>query len=315
MSNSKMTNDKGVKSTMYFEARTFWLAKDAAHSEHYQDAFALDPLRGVAAIADGVSSSLFSSQWAKILTAGIVAGAPEVHDSFGLFDWLGRQRSQWSASVDTNNLAWHQKAKMQQGAQSTLLWVEFWPPETSNSSPTPTLNFRAYAVGDCCLLHARGSQMLRAFPIEQSALFENKPHVLTSIDGKHDEALAFEMLEDHCQVGDVLVLCTDAIGAWALKALEDGATLLWRDFWDMSPADWSAYVARLREEQRMRYDDATLVLLRVCDPTRSATRKPGELLDDAKRALEDSVSHVADKVSDTLSGLFDSLAGKRKKRP
>lgn len=301
---------------MYFESRTFWLAKDAAHSEHYQDAFALDASRGVAAIADGVSSSLFSSQWAKVLTAGIVAAPPDVHDAFGLFDWLGRQRSQWSASVDTTNLAWHQKAKMQQGAQSTLLWVEFWPPETNHAAGAASLKFRAFAIGDCCLLHARGSQMLRSFPIEQSATFESKPHVVTSIDGKHDEQLAFEMLEDHCQVGDMLVLCTDAIGAWALKALEEGNTLLWRDFWDMSPQDWSTYVGRLREEQRMRYDDATLVLLRVCDPTRQQFAKAAELFDDAKRTLEDTVSDVTDKFNDTLTGFLDSLGGgKRKKKP
>jgi hypothetical protein len=300
---------------MYFESRTFWLAKDAAHSEHYQDAFALDPLRGVAAIADGVSSSLFSSQWAKVLTAGVVEQPPPVHDAAGYSQWLGRRRAQWSSSVDTANLAWHQKAKVQQGAQSTLLWVEFWPPETQHSSTTSTLKFRAYAVGDCCLFHARGSQMLRAFPIEQSALFENKPQVLTSIDGKHDEQLAFETLQDHCQVGDVLVLCTDAIGAWALKSLEDGATLLWRDFWNMSAEDWAAYIARLREEQRMRYDDATLVLLRVCDPTRSKGLKPGELLTEAKRTLEDTVSDVTEKFSDKLGGLFDSFTAKRKRRP
>lgn len=299
---------------MYFESRTFWLAKDAAHREHYQDAFALDPLRGVAAIADGVSSSLFSAQWAKILTAGLVEGPPEVQDAFGLFDWLARLRTQWNSSVDTANLAWHQKAKMQQGAQATLLWVEFWPPETS-STTVPTLKFRAYAVGDCVLLHARGSQMLRAFPIEQSVTFENKPHVVTSIDGKHDEGLAFEMLEDYCQVGDMLVLCTDAIGAWALKALEGGATLLWRDFWDMTADDWYGYVARLREEQRMRYDDATLVLLRVCDPTRTRLTKATDLLDDAKKTLEDTMSDVSDKLGDTISGLFDSFTAKRKKKP
>jgi hypothetical protein len=157
--------------------------------------------------------------------------------------------------------------------------------------------------------------MLRAFPIEQSAAFESKPHVVTSIDGKHDEQLAFEMLEDRCQVGDMLVLCTDAIGAWALKALEDGNTLLWRDFWDMSPQDWAAYVGRLREAQRMRYDDATLVLLRICDPTRIKLQKAADLFDDAKRTLEDTVSDVTDKVGDTLSGLLDSLGGKRKKKP
>ena len=62
---------------MYFQSKTFWLAKDASQAEQYQDAFALDAARGIAAIADGVSSSLFSAPWAKILTEAVVAGPPD----------------------------------------------------------------------------------------------------------------------------------------------------------------------------------------------------------------------------------------------
>lgn len=293
---------------MFFEHKTFWLAKDVSQTEHYQDAFALDGRRGVAAIADGVSSSLFSAQWAKILCDAVVADPPDVSSGDSFFPWLARQRAAWNSAVDTENLAWHQKAKMQQGAQSTLLWVQLLPADPFDAGGRQSPRFRCFAVGDCCLLHARGSQMLRAFPIEQSQLLENNPHVLRSIESKQDQALAFQTLQDYYQPGDMLVLCTDAIAAWALKALEGGATLLWRDFWNMSQDDWAGYIGSLREQQRMRYDDATLVILRATDPSKLSARG-GQFMDEAKRKFDDTIHDVGDTISDFLGGL-----SKRRKR-
>ena len=50
---------------MRFESKTFWLSKDADFPDEYQDAFAVDAERGVAAIADGVASAIFSARWAR----------------------------------------------------------------------------------------------------------------------------------------------------------------------------------------------------------------------------------------------------------
>ena len=288
----------------FFQSKTFWLAKDSAQSEQYQDAFALDERRGIAAIADGVSSSLFSAPWAKILTDAVVASPPDVHDANSLFPWLDEQRAKWDREVDTENLAWHQKAKLQQGAQSTLLWTRVLPPDERDRQCPDLPRLHCFAIGDCCLLHARGSQMLRAFPIEASAAFEENPRVLTSIDGKHDQTLAFHRLYDYCEVGDLLILCTDAIGAWAIKQLEEGATMLWRDFWDMGQDDWAAYIGRLREDGRMRYDDATMVILRICQPPGDAYAKGAQIVDEAKKAIDD--------VTETISGFFSAVTSKRK---
>ena len=52
---------------MFFEHKAFWLPKDIEHPDEYQDAFAVDEVRGIAAIADGVSSSLFAASWARLL--------------------------------------------------------------------------------------------------------------------------------------------------------------------------------------------------------------------------------------------------------
>ena len=41
-------------------SRVFWLPKDPGYAEEYEDACALDEERGRVAIADGVSSAIFS---------------------------------------------------------------------------------------------------------------------------------------------------------------------------------------------------------------------------------------------------------------
>ena len=288
---------------MFFQSKTFWLAKDASQAEQYQDAFALDARRGIAAIADGVSSSLFSAPWAKILTDAVVAAPPDVHDASSLFPWLAAQRAKWDQEVDTDNLAWHQKAKLQQGAQSTLLWARVLPPDARDQQCPDLPRLHCFAIGDCLLLHARGSQMVRAFPIESSAAFEENPQVLTSTAGQYDQALAFHRLCDYCEVGDLLILCTDAIGAWAIKQLEEGATMLWRDFWDMDQEDWAAYIGLLREDGRMRYDDATRVIFRVSPPPNDAYAKGAQIVDDAKKAIDD--------VTESISGFFGTFGNKK----
>ncbi len=291
----------------FFQSKTFWLAKDTAQSEQYQDAFALDARRGMAAVADGVSSSLFAAQWAKVLADAVVANPPNVQDAGSITPWLAEQRRRWNAAVDTDNLAWHQKAKIQQGAQSTLLWVQLLPPDPNDPQCPDLTRLRCWAIGDCCLLHARGSQMLRAFPIERSGAFEENPNVLVSIAGKQDQSLASHthVLADYCEPGDLLILCTDAIAAWAIKALEDGATLLWRDFWDMTQEDWAAYIGRLREDGRMRYDDATMILLRIGPSPGGLAEKGSQIMDEARRTLDD--------VTESISDFFGSLSSKRKR--
>lgn len=261
---------------MLLEHRSFWLPKDVGKSELFQDAFAVDEVRGAAAIADGVSASLFSGKWAKILTEAIVANPPDFHGDNSFLPWLAEQRAVWQQTIDTENLAWHQKAKLQQGSHSTLLWLHLLP----SPGDADSLRLVCWAIGDTCLFHARGSQMLRVFPIEESRIFDEDPHVLCSVPHKFDTQLQFHALDDTCRDGDLLVLCTDAMAAWALQQLEGGATLLWQSFWDMSQDDWAEHIGRLRSEQRIRYDDTTLLLLRVRH--RAARRQQSDWVDQAK---------------------------------
>jgi hypothetical protein len=75
-------------------------------------------------------------------------------------------------------------------------------------------------------------------------------------------------------VGDLLVLATDALAAWAMRQAEAGHPPAWEDYWDTPAEAWQEEIVRLRSQEEMRYDDTTLVLLRVTDDVPLPAEEP-----------------------------------------
>ena len=245
------------------DTRLFILAKDPEQPAAYQDACCVDTEHHIAAIADGVSSALFSGPWAAILAEAVVADSPNPCDLPAFNQWLQRQRERWAASIDTSNLGWYQKAKLPNGAFSTLLYVRVCEVDNAPAGTFGGYRLVAFALGDSCLFQVRGDELVRAFPLEASAQFEADPIVLGSVDRKRDHLLEFALLDETCYPGDDLVLCTDAVAEWAVRCYERGDPPVWSDFWQMSEEDWRSGVVWLRQERQMRIDDSTMLLLRV----------------------------------------------------
>jgi hypothetical protein len=257
-----------------FESRVFTLAKDPEQPSAFQDACCVDCDESVAAIADGVSSALFSGPWAAILVEAAVADLPDPTDAEAFSAWLDHQRAHWSASIDTASLAWHQKAKLASGAFSTLLVVRVVAPEASHEGNFGGHRVLAYGIGDSCLLHIRGGELVRTFPLAKADDFLADPIVLGSIDLKRDHLLQFAFLDEMCYDGDQLILCTDALAEWAVRTYESGEGVNWDDFWPMSDEDWSSGIAWLRQERQIRIDDTTMVMLRVVSQTADEHAEP-----------------------------------------
>jgi hypothetical protein len=259
---------------MRFQSRVFQLAKDTENPQQYEDACRLDAPRGTAAIADGVSAGIFSGAWAEILTAAVVADPPDPDDPQRMALWLAGLRQAWAAGIDHSRLAWFQKAKLKQGAFSTLLWLAL-EPASENGQPLPgSYRLRAWAIGDSCLFHLRAGQLLRTFPLERCEQFQADPLVIGSLDLGHDDQLRLELLDQPCSTGDLLVLATDALAAWAMRQAEAGHPPSWDDYWDAPAETWQEEIIRLRSQEEMRYDDTTLVLLRVTDDVPAAAEEP-----------------------------------------
>ena len=98
---------------MISEARTLWLPKDIGFINEYEDAYAVDAERGLAAVADGVSSAIFSRQWAQILTSGLIESPPDMTNGASFSEWLAGLRAAWDDSIDMASLNWREKQKLQ----------------------------------------------------------------------------------------------------------------------------------------------------------------------------------------------------------
>jgi len=248
---------------MPLQSRVFRLPKDVEHADEYQDAYAVDPQRGVAAVADGVASAIFSRQWAEILVEAALADPPDPDHAETFAGWLQERRRAWSESIDVTGLAWFQKAKLPLGAFSTLVWVQVAPMEEEREGAFGGYRLRGYAIGDSCLFQVRRGEPVRMFPPLAAEQFEADPVVLGSVDLNRDQLQQFVALDETCYDGDVLVLCTDAVAEWAVRLTESDTPPDWDRYWQMTHAQWEQEVAALRHERQMRYDDATMLLLRV----------------------------------------------------
>jgi hypothetical protein len=259
---------------MRLDSRLLTLAKDPDNPGQFQDAFALDAARGIAAIADGVSSALFSGPWATILTQAVVAAAADPRDPATFAAWLAQCRAAWAASIDTSSLAWFQRAKLPTGAFSTLLWIRILEVAEAEAGAFGGFRLVGYAIGDTCLFHIRGGDLVRTFPVQTSAELLADPLALGSVDLNRDQLLQFATLDATCYPDDLLVLCTDAMADWALRCYESGTPPEWDKYWQMPEDAWQAEIISLRHHRCMREDDTTLAMLRVAPQPAAATPEP-----------------------------------------
>jgi len=288
---------------MHFESRVFKLPKDSDHPEQDQDACQIDGQRGIAVIADGVSSGIFSRQWADILTKAVVADLPDPDKTEHFARWLTLRREAWAAEVDVSQLAWHQKPRLRQGAFSTLLWVRLVP-DQANPEPDSWL-LDAFALGDSCLFHVRQGQLLSCFPIQSAAELEANPLVVGSVDLNRDHLLRFRRFSQPCLEDDLVVLCTDAVAEWALRLAESGQPPNWEDYWGFGEEAWRQQIAALREARQMRVDDATLALLRV------VRRLPAPRGDcSSPSAQKGESAGVAEQLNATVKAVSEHLASR-----
>jgi hypothetical protein len=263
--------DSGRPIRLQLASRVLTLAKDPDWPEENQDYCRVEGARGVAVAADGVTSAIFSRLWARILVEAAVDGLPDPDDREPFARWLSARREEWSRQIDVSRLAWFQKPKLREGAFSTLLYVRLIPPEEAEEG-NRAWRLSALAVGDTCLFYVREGSILRKFPVQSAAELERNPVVLGSIDLHRDDQIKFCRMEEPCQPGDLVVLCTDALAEWALRLEESGRQPQWQTYWDIPQAAWEEEIKTLRTEREIRCDDTTLVLLRVADEDSIASR-------------------------------------------
>lgn len=245
---------------MKIVGRTLWLPKHGNSPEEYEDAASLmesfesEGSTFRCAVADGATETSFSRLWAELLVGGYVKGAD-----------VAALQEEWQKAISGRKLAWYAEEKAERGAFAALLGLSL-----NDKNEGKPGQWKAEAVGDCCLLHGREGKVLKAFPLSKSEEFNNSPFLISSNSEDNPQAVpAFVSVTGDWQPGDCFYLMSDAISHWAFKREEEyGDVIHW-----LKGLTSQEELTTFCEEQRkavgsdsrplMRNDDVTIMLVTV----------------------------------------------------
>lgn len=254
--------------------QVFWVPKLGNSEEEYEDACAYSLAARRFAVADGATESSFADRWARSLVQRYTAEPPLMPPArVPLPEWVTPLQHQWHAGVDWEALPWFAEEKARNGAYASLLGVNFIEPEPPAArfsllnwfrrkpAVIPGLRWQAMAIGDSCLFHVRANQLLKSFPLATAAAFNDRPLLLGSNPARNQSVWgAVQLAEGDCQIGDLFLLVTDALGKWFLQSCEAGGRP-WETLLALgTQAEFGAWVNKAREERTLKNDDTTLVL-------------------------------------------------------
>jgi len=241
-------------------AKEFWLPKHGSSDAEYEDFFSSAKDKSRFAVADGASEASFSREWAKQLVRAFTAKKLSVPI---ILDELKPLQSRWEQFVRRHPLPWYAEEKVNLGAFAAFIGLEFL--EENSETGTQKI-WRATAAGDSCLVQVRGNEIIRAFPIADSASFGNRPNLLSSApssNGKSSELVLQCNGSWGCE--DAFFLMTDALACWFFKEQELGNQpwVVLRDLDTQDGPPFQKFVGDLRADGRMKNDDVTLLRIDI----------------------------------------------------
>jgi hypothetical protein len=245
---------------MRMRSRSFWLPRRGNTFAEYEDAFAVDEESGRFAVADGATESCFAGAWARLLVNDFACGADCDAASWpGAFALL---QEQWTADVHQRIIPWYAEPGVAQGAFATFLGTTLSP------SSDVAWQWQTVAVGDTCILHTRGSTLLRTFPITRSQDFGSAPKLVGSRMLSEDVGKRRMLWTDGAGLpGDFLWTMTDALAHWCLLEHEIGGNpcveLEWLLTLPNANEQFTSWIERLRDVGRLRNDDVTLLVVQL----------------------------------------------------
>jgi hypothetical protein len=279
-------------------SQTFWVVRRGHGPEEYEDAAAADDAAGRYAVTDGATESCFAGLWARLLAEGFLRR--EGSAGGGVRDWglgigsannaetetsnpqslipspqpltpdpffpsLAALQEQWCVAVRGRQLSWYSEPAIERGAFATFLGLSV------HTDADAVYRWEAMAVGDTCLFHTRGDELLRAFPLERAGQFDNVPKLVGSrMSAQSLRQRRRDWTDGTGGVGDRLWMMTDALAQWCLAENEAGQrpwpklTLL---LTAPEPAErFAAWIERLRDGGRLKNDDVTLLAISLEAP-------------------------------------------------
>lgn len=239
--------------------RNYLVVKDGTAPEDNDDAAAADPRRGRAAISDGACESGFSKIWSRVLVDQYVRSHNGLANDWA--SWFAKAQQQWCDELKDVTIPWYGEEQFRRGAFATFLGLVL-------EGTGKRMKYSAEAVGDSCLFHIRGEQLLQSFPLQRSNQFDVVPQLVGS-RSPLEEILRdrASSIEGELRQEDALLLMSDALAQWSLTQAESGDPP-WKEIVDLvlggcSDDEFDQWIAWLRAERGLANDDVTLMMIRI----------------------------------------------------
>lgn len=227
-------------------------------------------------VVDGATEAYDSIRWVGQLVESFLGLEPEGRpdlDGPGMDAWFGHLQQQWLDLAPATFISIFEERKFQeQGSFATLLGCELGGLDTDHP------RWWAVALGDAVFFHVREGRLVEEFPPMAQGDFGIDPDgVFTQPSQRARMRAGLRFATGQLAGGDRLLLCTDALAAWAVQAATGPGPDPWTTLSAIDhPRAFRALVDEQLGAQRLKNDDVTLLrvsvsespanLLLVCQP-------------------------------------------------
>jgi hypothetical protein len=239
--------------TWDLQLRQLLLPKLDHDASECEDVIAFDLHTARFAVTDGATEAFHAKQWARNLAEHWVQNeAILTLEEFR--KWVANEGRELHDSWKGLTLSWYSEEKARAGSFAAFVGVEI---------DLKTQSWKAIALGDACLLHCRGGELLKSFPLSRSESFNSSPILVASNAVLHESTMSSAVVDEgSCESGDVLLLASDAAASWCLQRFENG---------DFEPeflttnddGELRRFFDTERQAGRIRNDDLAIVRIEI----------------------------------------------------
>ena len=242
--------------TWELQLRQLLLPKLGQEASECEDAIAVDAQTSRFAVADGATEAFDARNWAERLAQHWVQ-RKSTFTVEEFREWVAAEGRELHDSWNGLTLSWYSEEKAGKGSFAALAGVEF---DLKSESPS----WQAIALGDTCLIHCREGMLLKSMPLSRSESFSSAPVLVASDSTLHENSMQSVTTDcGSCQIGDVLLLMSDAAAAWCLQRFESG-DLDVSDFLNtQSDEELQQFFDAERSAGTIRNDDIAVVRIEI----------------------------------------------------
>jgi hypothetical protein len=239
-----------------FKVRQFLLPKQGHELSECEDAIGVNETAYRFAVADGATEAFDAGNWSRRLAQNWVNQSGLLNQN-DFWQWLIAEGQALTESWKGQPLTWYSEAKQRLGSFAAFVGVEIDFTERT---------WTAIALGDSCIIHVRGDELVDSFPLSDSKLFGSAPVLAPSSAATNAHAQnEIAVSSGRLLAGDELLLLSDAVASWHLMLSEQSDASTKSRLTELLDCDNESALAEFLELQRssgrLKNDDVAIVRL------------------------------------------------------